>query len=340
MAELIIISNRLPVSVRRTEKGIEVYPSAGGLATGLSGYTKQHGTKWIGWPGLSSDDLTEEDKQRIAQSLKQYQCYPVFLTKKQVSEYYNGYSNSVLWPLFHDLAVRTGDNERNWHAYGAVNRIFAETALRLSKPGSTLWVHDYQLLLTPQYLRTKRPNDHIGFFLHIPFPAAGIFTTTSHAGSLLAGALGADLVGFHTTSYAKNFPQSCRRLEVGDVSGEQVLLPGRAVKAAEFPMGIDYAKFAQAARQDQVSAERQKLERKYRGQKLIVMVDRLDPAKGLVERLEANERLLIDNSTLRENVTMLMQVIPSREEIAEYQQLKQSIELLIERINNAFSSEK
>src|ERR1700761_868419 len=125
MKELVIVSNRLPVSVRKTGKGIEVYPSSGGLATGLSGYTKRRGTKWIGWPGLPSDDLTAADREQITKKLRRYRCYPVFLSRKQVDGYYNGYSNSVLWPMFHDLQIRGGDTEQNWQAYRTVNRLFA-----------------------------------------------------------------------------------------------------------------------------------------------------------------------------------------------------------------------
>jgi trehalose 6-phosphate synthase/phosphatase len=340
MRELIIISNRLPVSVRKTDKGVEVYPSSGGLATGLSGYTKRPGTKWIGWPGLPSDGLTDAERDQVAQKLKRYRCYPVFLTQKQIEAYYNGYSNSVLWPLCHDLPVHSGDTERNWQAYQAVNRLFASTALELSKPGSTLWVHDYQLFLVPQMLRTERPSDHIGFFSHIPFPAAEIFTANKHAASILSGVLGADLAGFHTTSYSKNFLKSCQQLGLGDVTGDQIVLPGRVVRAAEFPMGIDYFKFANAARQHEVQVERRKLERRYRGQKLIVTVDRLEPAKGLTERLEAYEQLLARNRNLRGAVTMLMLVIPSREGVAEYQQLKMRVEELVDRINDEFSTER
>ncbi len=339
MAELIIVSNRLPVSVRKTDKGMEVYPSSGGLATGLSGYTKRRGTKWIGWPGLPNDELTEADREQIAEKLKRYRCYPVFLSQKQIDAYYNGYSNSVLWPLFHDLSTHSGDSERNWQAYQAVNRLFAETVLRLSQSDNTLWVHDYQLLLVPQMLRAERPRDHIGFFLHIPFPAPEIFTANRHAANLLGGMLGADLVGFHTSLYTKNFLKSCQQLGIGDVSADHIVLPGRAVRAAEFPISIDYFKFAHAARQHQVRVERRKLERQYRGQKLIVTVDRLDPAKGLVERLEAYEQLLAGNRHLLEEVTMLMLVIPSREGIAEYQRLKQRVEALVSRINDAFGTE-
>jgi len=338
MAELIIISNRLPVSIRKSGNNIEVYPSAGGLATGLSSYTKRRGTKWIGWPGLPSDVLTEADRLQIIDKLREYHCCPVFLTQKQITEFYNGYSNGVLWPLFHDLPIHTGDSEKNWQAYQAVNHLFTDIALSLSAPGSTLWVHDYQLLLVPQYLRIERPNDRIGFFLHIPFPEASSFTSSKHAASLLAGALGADLIGLHTDSYAKHFLQSCRQLELGDVNGDQVILPARTIRVTDFPMGIDYLKFAHAARLHRVRTERHSLERKYRGQKLILTVDRLDPAKGLIERLEAYEQLLVNGVHLRESVTMLMLVIPSREEVPEYQQLKQHIELAVDRINNRFAT--
>ena len=339
MADLVIISNRLPVSARKVGKKIEIYPSSGGLATGLSGYTNRRGTKWIGWPGLPSDGLTKADKQLIADKLRAKHCYPVFLTRKQINEFYNGYSNSVLWPLAHDLVVRTGDNERNWQAYQNVNRMYADAAIALSNPGDTVWVHDYQLLLAPQYLRTERPEDHIGFFMHIPFPPPDIFTAHKHAGALLAGLLGADLVGFHTGSYAANFLQNCRQLELGTVTSDQVVLPTRSVRVTDFPLGIDYFKFAHASRQLGVREERRKLERKYRGMQVIATVDRLDPAKGLVERVKAYEKVLGDNPTLLGKVVMVMLVIPSREDIAEYQRLKQRLEKLVRRINGQYGTD-
>jgi trehalose 6-phosphate synthase/phosphatase len=339
MPNLVIVSNRLPVSIKKTGTSIEVYPSSGGLATGLSSYTKRRGTKWIGWPGLPSDDLSEADKIKVAKQLKKYRCYPVFLTKKQIDEFYNGYSNSVLWPLFHELPIHTGDNQANWDAYRSVNQQFATTTLQLSEPGSTIWVHDYQLLLTPQMLRAERPNDQVGFFLHIPFPKQEVFTPSKHAAKLLAGMLGADLVGFHTSVYTQNFLDGCTELNFGSQNGRQILLQNRTVLATDFPMGIDYGKFARASKQRKVRSEYKRLQRKYAGKKVIATVDRLDPTKGFVERLEAYQELLGTNTHLHGGIVMVMLAIPSRGDIIEYQKLKQRVEELIAAINTEFGNQ-
>lgn len=338
MPSLIIVSNRLPVSVKKEHGKLEIYPSSGGLATGLSSYTKRAGTKWIGWPGLPSDDLTEKDKAEIRQRLKHYRCYPLFLTKKQIDEFYNGYSNGVLWPLFHELPVHAGSSRKNWEAYHHVNEMFAHEALALSESGSTIWVHDYQLLLVPSMLRAERPDDHIGFFLHIPFPGPKTLGTHEHARALLAGVLGADLVGFHTGSYTENFLESCSELDVGTRSGDQILLPTRAVQATQFPMGIDYAKFATASKQRKVQSEYNRLVRKYRGLKVIATVDRLDPTKGFVERLEAYRTVLSRNPSLSGKIVMVMLAVPSRGDIVEYQKLRKRVEDLVDQINDTFGT--
>ncbi len=337
---LVIVSNRLPVSVKKVDGKLEFYPSDGGLARGLSGYTKKRGTKWIGWPGLPSDNLDSAERQKITAELKRHRCYPIFLSKKQIDDYYNGYSNSVLWPLFHDLPVRTGNNAKTWEAYRTVNALFAKEVLRLADPESNFWVHDYQLMLLPQMLRRERPNDHIGFFLHTPFPAAEQFAPAKHFSSLIVGLLGADLVGFHTNSYAQNFLDSCKFLDIGTPTNGQLVLPNRSVQISVFPIGIDYAKFSTAAKQRKVQAHYRKLERKYVGKKVIVTVDRLDPTKGFVERLEAYQTLLSDQPGLHGKIVMVMLAIPSRGDIAEYQRLRKRVEQLVADINKTFGTRR
>jgi trehalose 6-phosphate synthase/phosphatase len=151
MAQVIIVSNRLPVSVKRVKGKLEFYPSVGGLATGLSSYViGQRRNKWIGWPGIPKEDLSEQEQQTVTTELAKYNCYPVFLSKKQLQNFYNGYSNSILWPLFHNLPVKEGESDRYWKAYRSVNKLFAEATLSLTQSKTTIWVHDYQLLLVPE----------------------------------------------------------------------------------------------------------------------------------------------------------------------------------------------
>jgi trehalose 6-phosphate synthase/phosphatase len=338
MGNLVIVSNRLPVSVKKVDGKLEFYPSVGGLATGLSSYASKGRSKWIGWPGLPSDDLTELEQKKIAKELKKHHCYPVFLTKKQLNDFYNDYSNSVLWPLFHHLEVTHGNTRTSWKAYREVNELFASETLALSRPGSDIWIHDYQLLLMPELLRRERPHEHIGFFLHIPFPTKEIFDTVPQARELLRGMLGADLVGLHTTSYADNFLENCRAHRLGIVEPKKVTLPTRVVRVTNFPISIDYTKFAKASRQRAVKRERRKLAWKYRGKKVILTVDRLDPTKGLAERLVAYQELLRTYPALHKKVVMVMLAVPSRAEIEEYKALKIRVEGLVEEINTEFGT--
>jgi trehalose 6-phosphate synthase/phosphatase len=223
---LIIVSNRLPVSVKKTDGKLEFYPSIGGLATGLASYATNKRNKWIGWPGVSSEEVTESEKQEITAELRKHNCYPVFLSKKQLDEYYNGYSNSILWPLFHDVHVSATvlkSQDTYWKAYRKVNAAFADATLALSSKGSRIWVHDYQLLLLPALLRKERPDDKIGFFLHIPFPKRETFTQLRDGEALLAGMLGADLLGFHTKNYVQDLLDSCGHYDDGVIGNKEVI---------------------------------------------------------------------------------------------------------------------
>jgi trehalose 6-phosphate synthase/phosphatase len=246
----------------------------------------------------------------------------------------------VLWPIFHELkpTKEAVTNETYWRAYKRVNEAFADVVLALSGVGSTVWVHDYQLLLLPAMLRKSRPHDKIGFFLHIPFPATSSFNTIPHSRELLGGLIGSDLLGFHTTSYVGNFLENCQKIGMGSIGKKELILPDRVVRVTDFPMGIDYAKFAQATKQRAVVRELFKLRTKYRGRKVILTVDRLDPTKGLVERLSAYQQLLRENPQLHRKVVMVMLAVPSRTEIEEYKSLKDRLEKLVSEVNEEFGT--
>jgi trehalose 6-phosphate synthase/phosphatase len=338
---LTLVSNRLPISVKKVDGKLEFSPSVGGLATGLSSYTTNKHSKWIGWPGIPNEDLTAKDKQRIARELKKHHCYPVFLTKKQIDGFYNGYSNSILWPLFHDSKISKesrAQEEAFFEAYREVNEAFAKVVLALSEPGRLVWVHDYQLLLLPAMLRAERPEDRIGFFLHIPFPLGAKFTTLANAKDLIAGLLGADLLGFHTKSYVRNFLDATETLNIGVVTQKEVVIGDRTIRVADFPMGIDYAKYVSTTKSLEIQRELIKLRAKYRRRKLILTVDRLDPAKGLIERVEAYREFLRRNLKLHGKVVLAMLVVPSRTDISEYQQLKEQLDKLIKSVNKEFGT--
>lgn len=314
----------------------------GGLATGLASYTRRSGTTWVGWPGLPSESLSFADKQTIIRELKKHRCHPVFLTKKQLADYYNGYSNSVLWPLFHEVPVATSvakDQPRLWHAYRRVNKLFADTAQALSDGArSIIWVHDYQLMLVPELLRLQRPYAQVGFFLHIPFPPSRAFARLAEGSELLNGLLGSNLIGFHTTAYTNNFLDSVSAAHAGLAERGKVILPHRVVRVTDFPMGIDYGKYVRANRSAAVQAELVKLHAKYSGRKVILTVDRLDPTKGLIERVTAYGELLRQNPALSGKVVLVMLAVPSRTEIEAYQRLKDQLEELIRQINREFET--
>lgn len=335
---LIIVSNRLPYSVKKVDGRLSFYPSVGGLATGLLPFTKSRRNKWIGWPGLANEDLTEQDRAEITAELKRHNCYPVFLTRKQLNDYYNIFSNSVLWPMFHDIRVKAPIDESYWRAYKRVNTLFAEAALALSEEGSTIWVHDYQLLLLPGMIRLARPEDKIGFFLHIPFPPTDIVEQIPHAKELLEGVLGADVVGFHTKSYVDNFLASASRYDIGQTEAGEVILGGRVVRVTDFPMGIDYDKYQAATSERAIRRRVRALRARFGTRKVIFSVDRLEPTKGLVERLKAYQALLRDNPKLRRKVVFVMIVTPSRTDIPAYQRLKKQLEALVQVINVEFGS--
>ncbi len=338
MGRLVIVSNRLPISVKKIDGKLEYFPSVGGLSTALASYTEGGKNKWIGWPGIPTDLLDEDDKKAISAELKKKNCYPIWLTQKQLDGFYNGYSNGVLWPIFHHLPMGSGDTAANWKSYQQVNRQYAETVLELTRPSDDIWIHDYQLLLLPELLRIHRPKERIGFFLHIPWPKVKKFREIKQGDALLRGVLGSDLVGLHTTAYAENLLNCCQHAHVGVVAHRKVALPTRVVRVLDFPIGINYDRFAEAAKSVEVQLEYQKLRWKYRGKKVILTIDRLDPTKGLVERLEAFRTLLSENPDLRHRVVMIMQAMPSRTDIVEYKELRTKVDGLIADINNTFGS--
>ena len=335
---VVIVSNRLPISVKKVDGKLEFYPSVGGLATGLASYANDKRNKWIGWPGIPNDSLTEKERQKIAVELRKKNCYPVFLKQKQLDDYYNGYSNTILWPLFHDLPTRTEDHVRFWKSYKSVNSAFAGVVLALSDPKATIWVHDYQLLALPALLRTVRPKAKIGFFLHIPFPKVKHLLDLPSAKHLIHGMLGADLLGFHTKLYAANFMEACAELTDEIIAPGQVIQGEHVTRVTDFPMGIDYDRFTKARDLSAVRKEYKKHQRKYKGMKVILTVDRLDPTKGLAERLEAYHEFLRRTPTLHTKVIMVMLAVPSRTDIEEYKQLRERVEGLVEQINNQFGS--
>ena len=336
--KLVVVSNRLPISVVKRDGKLEFESSSGGLATAMSSLD-QTDKIWVGWPGIASDNLTDDELVEITDKLSEYGCYPVFLTEEQVELFYEGYSNDTLWPLFHYFQSLTRHKDEYWKAYQAVNQLFAEAIADVVALDGSVWVHDYHLMTLPKMLRAINQDISIGFFLHIPFPSFEIYRLLPQRKNLLEGLLGADLIGFHVYDYARHFLSSCLRL-LGVSSHQGVLeYEGRTIKTDAFPIGIDYDKFRSsldAAPTKQAISELDKIYGK--NMKLILSVDRLDYSKGIPERLEAFRILLHDFPEWRGKVQMQMVAVPSRTEVKTYQELRDTIEQTVSRINGEYGS--
>ncbi|WP_321372115.1 bifunctional alpha,alpha-trehalose-phosphate synthase (UDP-forming)/trehalose-phosphatase [uncultured Draconibacterium sp.] len=345
MSKLVIASNRLPVMINRDDDGMTIKPSAGGLATGLKSYHKEGNSVWIGWPGVMPE--TKAEAKEVTALLETEQCLPVFLNEELITNYYDGFSNATLWPLFHYFAEFAEFNETYWQSYCEVNELFAKTIIENAEENDIVWVHDYQLLLLPQILREKRPDLTIGFFLHIPFPSYELIRILPWREKLVDGLLGADLIGFHTYDYARHFISSVKRLLGYDVDFNQIKLEGRQVFIDVFPMGIDFEKFESQALAIQSkpiqerSKEHQDIDRfllSMPNRKLILSIDRLDYTKGIPQRLHAFRYFLEKHPEYREKVSLIMLTVPSRTDVEQYQNLKNEVDVLVGNINGEFGT--
>ena len=333
MSRIIFISNRLPVTVQK-EDAVLYHKSIGGLATGLKSYHEQSGSIWVGWPGLSNDAITNDEKKKIRRELNDtYRCHPVFLSDDEVNEYYHGFCNKTIWPLFHYFQSKTEYDFTAWETYKRVNEKFFKAVDPLIGSGDIIWIHDYQLMLLPAMIKEKHPNAKIGFFLHIPFPSFEIFRLLIWRAEILRGLLGADLIGFHTYDYVRHFLSSVRRILNLDNNLNSINYEDRTVTIDAFPMGIDYDRF---------SAEMELLPElvfeNTADMKVILSIDRLDYTKGIPERIKAFEQFLADYPDYHEKVRLYLIVAPSREEVDSYDELRREITERIAEINGRFGT--
>ena len=341
MSRLLIISNRLPVSISREGGSLDVTPSVGGLATGLASFYKTRESLWIGWPGIPSEECSPAEQIEIEGRLAELSCVPVFLRDDDFSGYYNGFCNQTIWPLFHYFPQYAKYRGQDWEAYRNVNQAFADAVLRLARPDDVIWVHDYQLMILPGLLRQTMPNAEIGFFLHIPFPSSEMFRLLPWRETLLGELLGADLVGFHTYDYARHFLTSVRRiLGISSISvGRSVLPVGRRVVHVDaFPMGIDYERYAIAMSEEDSREEIHKIRKAIGGRRVILSLDRLDYSKGMLQRLDAFEHLLATHPEYRGKVTLILKAIESRSGIEHYDELKRRLDEAVGSVNGRFGT--
>src|SRR4051812_8034911 len=286
MPRVLIVANRLPITVKANEAGVDVQKSSGGLATGLLRPHEQSGGLWIGWSG-SSDNLNPSQQAELDQQLEAMRLVAVPLSADQVTRYYEGFSNGVLWPLFHYLLDQVPLHVRDWEPYVEVNERFAEVVAQHYQAGDLIWVHDYQLCLLPGLLRQRLPDARIGFFLHIPFPSIEVFRTLPWRTEILEGLMGSDLVGFHTFSYLRHFTTTILRILGVEANVDRISYDGREVRLGVYPMGIDAAEFAELAKADDVREEAASFKREGSDQSVFLGIDRLDYTKGIPRRLLA-----------------------------------------------------
>lgn len=340
MERLILVSNRLPVSIDHDEeRGFTFTPSVGGLATGLGSFHSEHESRWVGWADVDASDLSDADIEYVRDTLdREYGCTPVFLSAEDAAGFYEGFSNSTIWPLFHHFTQYAEFERTTWESYVRVNRIFCDTVLAVARPGDTIWVQDYQLMLLPAMLRERLPDVRIGWFLHIPFPSFEIFRMLPWRREVLEGLLGADLIGFHTYDYARHFFGSCRRLLGLEEQMGRMLVDGRLVLVDAFPMGIDYERYRDAARTPEARAEAERIGMRTGDGSVVLSIDRLDYSKGIPGRLRAFGAFLERYPEWLGRVTMVAVAVPSRENVETYRQLKTEVDELVGGINGRFGT--
>jgi trehalose 6-phosphate synthase/phosphatase len=341
---LIVVSNRLPFSIRTNEGRLEFAPSAGGLVTGLSSFLNSlQGDAspfseylWVGWPGDAVDAASERALEEKA--LSTYRSVPVHLTSPEMDNFYLGFCNKTLWPLFHSFPMLTAYDEPGWDVYRSINRKFADKLISMLRPDDVVWIHDYHLLLLPALLRERFRSMKIGFFLHIPFPSFEIFQLLPSAWrrDLLNGLLGASLVGFHTYEYTQHFLQSVLRILGYANTFGGILLSSRTAKAATFPMGIDYDKYARTACEPDVIKDVADLKVIFGESRIMLSVDRLDYTKGILNRLQGFDRFLERNPGWRKRIVLALVVVPSRIGVSEYDKMKRQVEEHVGRINGKY----
>jgi trehalose 6-phosphate synthase/phosphatase len=335
---LIIVSNRLPITVAGSGDEIVVNASAGGLATGLGSVHDCSESLWVGWSGLDAD-ASPIARKSLQTQLSSRRLVEVPLSSDDVSVYYEHIANGVLWPIFHDQLEKLPNLIDGWDTYEAVNARYAEMIAACARPGDTVWIHDFHLMRVPALLRQRLPDLRIGFFLHIPFPNPEIFFALPRRQWLVEGMLGADLVGFHTRRYRGHFTAALRRLLGIEMQGDSVAYMNRRVKLGIFPMGVDSASFAARATERKVVAESTRL-KSDPGIRLLVGIDRLDYSKGLEKRLLAVERLLSMHPEWIERIRLVQVAVPSREGLAVYKSVRRSVEELVGRINGRFGTHR
>jgi trehalose 6-phosphate synthase/phosphatase len=331
---LVLVSNRLPVSLERGDGTFHARMSSGGLATALSGVSEDAAT-WIGWPGLVVDPSEEPE---VEQALRAHGLRPVFLSESDIAHYYQGFGNGIVWPLFHYFTDRVIHDSEAFATYLDVNRRFAVRIAEEAPEGAHVWIHDFHLLAVSDALRRLRPDVVISFFLHIPFPSSELYRMMPQREELLRGMLGADYIGFHTQDYARHFRSTCLRVLGVGSSPDAIAFGGRRVGIGVHPIGIPVDRFEATLTSEATSSFLNDLAERYRDRKVVLAVERLDYTKGIPLKLQAFETYLSRDPARAREVVLLQVLVPSRLDNPEYQELKREIDETIGRMNGAFGN--
>lgn len=339
---LVVVSNRLPISINQDEKGEwSITPGSGGLVTALAPVMRRNSGVWVGWPGCSE----EAPVQRLFEEFhlsENYQLLGVPLNPQEEHDYYRGLANAALWPLFHDMLGQCHFHEPHWQTYKQVNHRFAQSVLDIQQEHDFVWVHDYQLTLVGKALRELGYTRQLGYFLHIPFPSVDLYRRLPWRRELLEGLLAYDLLGFQTVHDQRNFVNCVINLipEVRVVARHpreiHLHYNSRHIIAGHFPISIDFSEFSDAAAGKEVADAAWYLHEHYEGRQLLLGVDRLDYTKGIPQRFEAFARLLEKYPAMRGKVCLIQIVVPSRTRVPGYQDLKETLDQLAGSINARF----
>lgn len=335
---IVLVSNREPFTRKKAKDGSERWvQKPGGLVSALTPVMTQEDGVWVAWEPESKEPTRTRVPGGDAPSFL-FRSVP--LTQSEVRRYYQGFANRALWPLCHYLLDRCDFQEQDWDVYQRVNARFADAVAAEAREGDLVWIQDYHFCLAPRMVRERRSNGGaIAYFHHVPFPASQVFRVLPWREDVLLGLLGADLVGFHTKNYAKNFMTACSEIlgaQVDEASG-QVLWQGRSTQVGWFPIGIDVAEHERVARSEKVEQQVAEIRRKVSGDKIILGVDRLDYTKGILERLYSFERLLERHPHYRGKVSLVQIAVPSRTAVEDYKNLKRKVDETVGRINGQYS---
>jgi len=337
--QLIVVSNRLPVTVRPAHEATRLQNSDGGLVKALAPILRQTGGCWVGWIGCDHDEALAASLTSLHEN---YSLQPVCLTSAEKASYYDGFSNEVVWPLFHGLPSRCRFSSEYWCGYRSANRKFADAVERVARAEDVIWVHDYHLMMQAEILRTRRLGSHLAYFHHIPFPAPDVFEKLPWRNEILQALMHFHSIGFQTSRDQNNFVACLRRCLPGlrvSHAGNRVTVArdGLSATIGTYPISVDYESISAEGSESSTVDLAEMIRTRLGGTRVILGVDRLDYTKGIPERLTAFQTLLERYPELRGGVTFLQFVVPSRETIQEYKELKVRIEILVSEINGQYS---